>query len=314
MLYDEFISYLQGEKSCSPLTVRSYGSDLRDFIKFLSRRSGQRNPDLRLASESDVRGWLATLAEGHLSNSSIARKLQSIRAFYNYLVRHRGLTANPTKSVRAPRREKPLPAFVPQKQTEALLDLAEKEERSGLILPLADMFIKVRDNLILLMLYSTGMRAAELVGLRDAAVDATRGELKVLGKRNKERMIPIGPELTEAIGRYRTLRKQMASTFGIQASGGPFFIRRDGSPIYYGVVYRVVNVALSEARVSTARRSPHVLRHSFATDMLNNGADLAAVQQLLGHASLATTERYTHLSIKEIKDNYALAHPLAHKP
>lgn len=314
MLYDDFITYLLSEKGSSKQTVRAYGHDIREFLSFLGGLTGDAAPDAMTASQADIRAWLSGLSEAGLTNASISRKLQSIRSFYNYLSRHRGLENNPAAGVRAPRPAKPLPSFVPERQSQTMLDLARKAELDGHPATLCDRFKEIRDHLIVLMLYSTGMRAAELVGLLDTDVDTTRHELKVLGKRNKERKIPIGPELTEAIGRYRSLRHEMAEKTGIAASGGAFFIRPDGSPIYYGVVYRVVNVALTEARVSTPKRSPHVLRHSFATDMLNNGADLAAVQQLLGHASLATTQRYTHLSIKEIKDNYTRAHPLANKP
>ncbi|MDE6131284.1 MAG: tyrosine-type recombinase/integrase, partial [Muribaculaceae bacterium] len=159
-----------------------------------------------------------------------------------------------------------------------------------------------------IMFYTTGMRAAELIGLRDADVDTRRCELKVLGKRNKERIIPFGQELQEMIELYRTLREKEIP--GLQAD--EFFVRPDGQPVYYVLVNKAVH-SLLDGRVSATKRSPHVLRHSCATDMLNNGADLTAVQRLLGHASLATTQIYTHLSIRDLKNNYKLAHPRAQK-
>ena len=157
------------------------------------------------------------------------------------------------------------------------------------------------------MLYSTGMRAAELTGLRDTDVDLSARELKVLGKRNKERMIPFGEELAELIARYREARN---SSFG---RCDTFFVLANGRPIYYKEVYRTVRAALEENGVHATRLSPHTLRHSFATDMLNNGSDLRAVQELLGHASLSTTQRYTHLTYRELKQNYQQAHPRAQK-
>ena len=173
-----------------------------------------------------------------------------------------------------------------------------------------DDFETVRDALIVNMLYTTGMRAAELVDLDDGKVDCLACELKVHGKRNKERIIPFGKELKEMITRYRQIRN---STIGNSAPADPFFVRPDGKRVYYQLVYRVVRRTLSAARVSSSRRSPHVLRHSFATDMLNDGADLTAIQKLLGHNSLATTQRYTHLSYRELQQNYQLAHPRAQK-
>ncbi|MDE6277903.1 MAG: tyrosine-type recombinase/integrase [Muribaculaceae bacterium] len=309
MPVQSFLSHLRSEKAASPQTLRAYGSDLRLFADYLLREGS--TTDILLASRVDVRSWIAALAAEGLAPTSIARKLQSLRSFFSFMMRSRGLEANPAVGIKAPKAGKPLPAFVPEGQSKTIFDLSARHEEADIPMATADRFIALRDSLILLMLYSTGMRAAELVGLKDADVDTGRRELKVLGKRNKERMIPLGAEMLEAIGRYRLARQEMADTFGIPATGGSFFIRNDGSPVYYGLVYRVVNRALTEARVSTPKRSPHVLRHSFATDMLNHGADLAAVQQLLGHSSLATTQRYTHLSVKEIKENYSRAHPLA---
>ncbi|MDE6459066.1 MAG: tyrosine-type recombinase/integrase [Muribaculum sp.] len=171
-----------------------------------------------------------------------------------------------------------------------------------------DDFNQVRDRLIVDMIYTTGLRASEVTGLLDADIDTARGELKVLGKRNKERIIPFGPELAKMIAQYRNLR---ASTVPPPAAD-EFFVRKSGEPIYRKLVYNAVHNALSGHTVAR-RQSPHVLRHSFATDMLNNGADLYSVQQLLGHQSLATTQVYTHITYRELKQNYQQAHPRALK-
>ncbi|MDE6333361.1 MAG: tyrosine-type recombinase/integrase, partial [Muribaculaceae bacterium] len=167
-----------------------------------------------------------------------------------------------------------------------------------------DSFIELRNRLIITMLYSTGMRASELTGLLNADVDVKQGELKVLGKRNKERMIPFGKELADMITLYRTLRPV--------TSAAELFVLEDGRPLAYRNLLEIVKENLA-GRVTTARRTPHVLRHSFATDMLNNGAEITAVQQLLGHASLATTQIYTHLTYRELQHNYQQAHPRAQK-
>jgi integrase/recombinase XerC len=164
-----------------------------------------------------------------------------------------------------------------------------------------------RNTLIINMFYSTGIRCSELLTLRDADVDTSRRELKVLGKRNKERIVPFGDELARMITAYRSLRKN---------GPGPnneFFVRPDGKALYRKAIYNVVHNAMTEAGIHAARRSPHVLRHSFATDMLNNGAELNAVQQLLGHSSLGTTQIYTHVTLRELKHNYQLAHPRAQR-
>lgn len=206
---------------------------------------------------------------------------------------------------------KPLPVNLRRGEVEAIIDEdmygagIDSGEKSVKGKNPEDEFTAVRDALILLMLYSTGMRRAELIGLKDVDVHVPSGELKVLGKRNKERIIPFGNEMKEAVERYRHLRSAVVPGMPVT-----FFVRPDGRPLYPMLVERVVKKAL-QGRAHAARLSPHVLRHSFASDMLNNGADLVAVQQLLGHESLATTQVYTHITYRELKQNYQLAHPRA---
>lgn len=307
MLYDDFITYLKSEKGSSALTVKAYAYDLRNFIEYLSRVSGDPEPDLMAVSQADIRAWLADLAGADMANTSLARKLQSVRSFYNYLRRHRGFERNPAARLRAPRPGKPLPSFVPESQSQAMFDVAEKDLAAHHPATLAERFAKERDYLIVLMLYTTGIRSSELTGLLDADVDLRRGELKVLGKRNKERIIPFGEELRQAIESYRRARSRC---LGSQTPPEDFFVRPDGTPLYPMLVQRVVKEALT-GHSNAARLSPHTLRHSFATDMLNNGAELTAVQQLMGHASLATTQMYTHITFRELLKNYRLAHPRA---
>lgn len=302
-MIEAFRRFLETEKGYSEHTVIAYLGDLEQFSKWLS---DEPNPDLTLVSGGDVRAWLAHLSENSLAATSITRKLRSLRAYYKFLQRYHGLKRAPTYGIRPPKASKPLPSFIPEYQSERIFDACESqtEEKS-----LQELFDETRNTLVVLMLYSTGMRAAELIGLTNSNVDLTRNELKVLGKRNKQRVIPFGEELRNAIIEYRSLKTKVEEVFGVHSENDAFFIRINGAPLYYSMVYKIVHNTLSEFRVTAKKLSPHVLRHSFATDMLNNGADLTAVQQLLGHASLATTQRYTHLSTKEIIANYRNAHP-----
>ncbi len=296
MLYQAFYDFLSGEQGASELTVEAYRSDLEQLRLYVKEVLGE-NDDPRQLKLSDLRLWLVSLSKRGVKPSSIKRKVAAVHTFYRYLVRRHGLTADPSLRLTAPKGEKVLAAFIPQAETENILDSFDEETSD---------FTTARDELIVTMLYSTGMRAAELISLRDTAVDTAAGELKVLGKRNKERIIPFGTELKEMIDHYRQLRKQTTG-----GNTDTFFVRSTGDPLYYMLVNRVVHRAL--AGVQSAKQSPHVLRHSFATDMLNNGADISAVQQLLGHSSLKTTQRYTHLTYRELQQNYQHAHPRAIK-
>lgn len=301
MLYKAFYNYLRGEVNKSASTVRAYRADLDSFRRYVTCELGQSDDphDLTLA---DMRLWISYEAQRGIKPSSLARRESSLRAFFHFLQRRYDLAIDPTVHLHSPKREQVLPAFIPQDQIGAILDGYEADKG-------CEDFEAVRNNLIVTMLYTTGMRASELVGLRDNEVNTRAGELKVLGKRNKERIIPFGDELRAMIEHYRKIRKEQVTGDASES----FFVRLSGDPIYYGLVYRVVRSALEEANVNASRRSPHTLRHSFATDMLNGGADLASVQKLLGHASLATTQRYTHLSYRDLKKNYQQAHPRAQK-
>ena len=297
-MYDTFYRYLAGEAARSPLTVTAYRRDIESLREFRRTNLALGDADPRTTTLSELRMWVADLAAQKMSTVTIVRKIQSARAFFRYLVKRQGMSANPAERLSTPRLPKTLPPFMRQEETMEKIDSLNFD---------SDDFTEARNALMLTMFYSTGMRAAELIGLRDDAVDTAKGELKVLGKRNKERIIPFGTELSTMIEHYRRLRADIIPGAPTEA----FFVRPNGKPVYYQLVYRTIHSALEGA--SIPRRSPHVLRHSFATDMLNNGADLMAVQKLLGHASLTTTQRYTHLSYKELQNNYKLAHPRAQK-
>ena len=301
MLIQQFTEHLRSELGLSPLTVASYTRVVTEWCRFMTAPDGDFRPteaDSRL-----VRAWAASMTRDGLSQRTVRWKLSALSAFYTYLVRRRGAERNPVEEVTMARMPKKLPAFIPADETAAALDSAEDQSD-------VSSFAEVRAALMVEMLYETGMRAAEMVSLRDDAVDTAAGQLRVLGKRSKERVIPFGPRLASLIDTYRSMRDTAGAT--VHGPGAPFFVRDDGQPVYYAMVNRAVHAAL-DGRVHSSRRSPHVLRHSFATDMLNNGADLRAVQKLLGHASLETTQIYTHISYSELLNNYELAHPRAQK-
>lgn len=299
MLIDDYLTYIRAERALSANTVEAYGRDLRQWAEFATGgRPNELKPDD--VTVSDLRTWIASLGRDGCSSLTIRRKLQSLRSFYNYMMRRHGLKSSPAARLTPAKKPRPLPVHVKQAETNRMLDSMATDRDD-------DDFTATRDRLIMEMLYATGMRCSELVGLRDSAVDNLRCELKVLGKRNKERVVPYGRALAGLIDRYRALRDDLC---------GPcddFFVRPTGEPLYRMAVYRIVNRTMSEADVHARRLSPHVMRHSFATDMLNDGADINAVSHLLGHASLATTQIYTHVTFSDLKNNYQHAHPRAIK-
>ncbi len=296
MLIDSFLSYIRCELNLSVHTVSSYKRDLEQWCDFATDGKPTNFMPYDI-SVNDLRQWISHLATNGISPRSIKRKIQSLRAFYRYLMRYHGAKTNPAADLTLARTDKPLPTYI--RPTETALVLNSEWDHNS--------FTETRNQLILLMLYSTGMRCSELETLLDANVDTIKGELKVLGKRNKERIIPFGQELNEMINLYRQLRNNLDNTLAPQ-----FFLRQTGKPMYRKLVYNIVHNSLA-GRVHSSHQSPHVLRHSFATDMLNNGADLNAVQQILGHQSLATTQVYTHITYRELKQNYQQAHPRAQK-
>ena len=292
-LYDDFLNHLRFELNMSAHTVRAYGNDLHQWHRFESETFNDDFDPLR-ADTTDLRLWVASLASDGVGARSIRRKVQSLRAFFKYLQR-RGLTDhNPATDLVTARMPKNLPSVVRPDEMKNILD-ADIDTTN---------FVEVRNHLIINILYSTGMRASELIGLKISDINLRSGELKVLGKRNKERIIPFGRELTELLTQYLAIRPADDS----QA----LIVRENGIPFVYNDLLKVVHQQLA-GRTTAAKQSPHVLRHSFATDMLNSEADITAVQQLLGHASLATTQLYTHLSYKELLSNYEHAHPRAQK-
>ena len=289
---DTFLQYLGLELNLSPHTVTAYSGDLKQWETFLT--NGTEPLDVTSVTASDIRAWLLHLSNQGDGARTMRRKVQAVRSFYKWLMRQGVVESSPAEQVELARTPKRLPQMVRMQSMDALLD--QDIDNTD--------FEQVRNRLIVMMLYETGMRRAELLTLLDRNVDTAKGELKVHGKRDKDRIIPFGTELAEAINSYRSLRDQVAR--GCEH----FFVRENGKPLYPMLVYRVVSQALQEVGV-TGKRSPHVLRHSFATAMLNDGASINSVKELLGHESLATTQIYTHVTFSELKNNYKLAHPRA---
>lgn len=295
MLIEEFIHYLQYERGYSACTLEAYSKDLSQFVEYVKAyREGKFDP-----AEVDadlVRNWIVFLMDENHSPRTVSRKLSSLKSFFKFLRKVGRIQLDPTRLVRAPKCSKPLPCFVKDKDMESLLDSEDFGED----------FDGVRDRLVMEMLYVTGMRRSELVGVREADIDYDAMVIKVTGKRNKQRLIPFAEGLKDLMFAYEKERDQK----GMERNEW-FLVNRSGRPLSTASVYNIVRKYLSNIPL-LAKRSPHVLRHSFATSMLNNGAELTAVKDLLGHSSLASTSVYTHTTFEELKKVYH-AHPRAKK-
>lgn len=297
-----FLDYISIEKKYSPATVQAYRDDLRDFCLFLGWDTTEYNP--AKVSDADVREWLVVMMdESHNSARSVRRRLSALHSFYRFLLRIGKVNVDITRKVIAPKIDKPLPVFFkPSEMAEA----TRWEEE-------ADDFESIRDCLIIQMLYQTGMRQAEMLNLKDEDIRSDAAEIRIFGKRRKERIVPIGESLLAEINKYLNARNEIQEKSG---SFGTFFVHRDKSgrvtSLTKSILYRIVRSRMGE--VSTLKKhSPHVLRHTFATTMLDNGADIRTIQQLLGHASLAATQVYTHTTFEQIQKTYNAAHPRAKK-
>ena len=288
-----FLDHLKFEKRSSPHTVAAYGSDLEQFKDFLVEAHG----DLALESVTDrvVRAWMMQLIDAGTAPRSVARKLSALRAFYHFARITGDVATDPTALVDPPKIPKRLPEFVEEQR---MADLFEKA-------PWPSGFPGLRDHLIMEILYGTGIRLAELLGIRDADMDLKRGTMRVLGKRNKERIIPLTDTIC-AVSRDLINAKRKA--FNAATASTALLLDDDGRPLTRARVRRTVMHYLG--LVTTQRkRSPHVLRHTFATHMLERGADLNAVKEILGHASLAATQVYTHNTVEKLKKIHRQAHP-----
>ena len=289
-----FLEYLLYELNRSENTIIAYRTDLEEFERYLKKNNAE--ADFAKVDANKVRSWVVSLMdEGKCSAASVNRKLSSLRSFYRFLLRRELVKVDPMLKVVGPKKKKPLPSFVREEDMNRLLD----------DVPFDGGFEGQRDRMILEMFYATGMRLSELIGLDDVDVDTSARLIKVKGKRNKQRLRPFGDELREDLLMYIKVRNE---TFSVGTEA--FFVLKDGRRMYPMLVYRLVRRNLSKV-VALKKRSPHVLRHSFATAMLNGNAELRAVKELLGHENLATTEIYTHATFEELKKVYEQAHPRA---
>jgi integrase/recombinase XerC len=289
---DAFMAYLEKEKKYSPHTINAYSNDIENFQSFNKIHFDQ--DDIERVNYSQIRTWIVSLVDNGMSNVSVNRKISSLKAFYKFLLKIKQIEVNPLIKHKTLKISKKLQ--IPFSEKEVAEVLTGIQNPSG--------FEEVRDKLIIDLFYTTGIRRAELIHLKGLDVDFSNNTIKVLGKRNKERIIPVLPIIKEELSLYVFERSSLESIKDKEF----LFLTKKGAKLNDSFVYRLINsyfTAVSEK----VKKSPHVLRHTFATHLLNNGADLNSVKELLGHASLASTEIYTHSSLSELKKVYEDSHP-----
>lgn len=289
-----FIEYLKFEKRYSRNTVISYENDLISCFDYLEFNFG--SISLNAIGHGQIRSWLASLKDQGIQSKSINRKISSLKSFFKYYMKRGAIDATPMAKVISPKNGRKLPVFVKEEDAVKLISslAISAEDWKGL-----------NAKLLISIFYATGMRLSELIQLKEGQIDTGKGQIKVLGKGNKERVIPVGKEIIQMIMDYRIQKRKL-----IEKQDETFLVTEKGRPLYPKYAYILVNQYLGE--VSTLeKKSPHILRHSFATHLMNNGADLNAVKELLGHSSLASTQVYTHNTIEKLKDIHKKAHPKA---
>jgi integrase/recombinase XerC len=297
MSYQEsFINYLKYEKRYSAHTVVAYKNDLDQFVDFYTIVVGEFH--VKEVSSDLVRGWLLHLLEQGMKPRSIHRKVTSVKSFYNYLMREEIVSANPALNLTMPKVRKKLPSFVDEQSLTHLLDEADMFD---------DSFAGIRDRLIITLFYGTGIRLSELRGLKEQDIDTKGRLIRVLGKRQKERIIPYPAEINSILEEYIVVRNR---ELGYKTDF--LFVTEKGKQVYEKLIYRIVTRNLSKV-TSLEKKSPHILRHTYATHLLNRGADLNAVKELLGHSNLAATQVYTHTTFEKLRESYKQAHPRGDK-
>src|SRR4029079_1195343 len=299
----EYLNHLAKERDVSPNTVRAYGRDLDDFSAFLARYYGERPWTWQGVDRLAMRAFLGDLSKRGLSKRSMGRTLSAVRSFYRYMHRHEIVDSNPARAVGAPRLEKYLPGYLDRAQIDLLFQIAEVRAWEG-------GFVAVRNLAILELFYSTGMRLSELQGLSRSDLDMVSQQAKVRGKGRKERIVPVGDHAVLALRNYEAKRDELLRAIGAKGDRNAVFLGRTGRRIGVRAIQKVVTGLLNQID-EDAGLSVHSLRHTFATHLLDAGADLRAVQELLGHASISTTQIYTHTSVERLKQVYEKAHPRA---
>jgi len=299
----EYLDHLAKERDVSPNTVRAYGRDLDDFSAFLARYYGERPWTWQGVDRLAMRAFLGDLSKRGLSKRSMGRTLSAVRSFYRYMHRNEIVDSNPARAVGAPRLEKYLPGYLDRAQIDLLFQIAEVRAWEG-------GFVAVRNLAILELFYSTGMRLSELQGLSRSDLDMVSQQAKVRGKGRKERIVPVGDHAVLALRNYEAKRDELLRAIGAKGDRNAVFLGRTGRRIGVRAIQKVVTGLLNQID-EDAGLSVHSLRHTFATHLLDAGADLRAVQELLGHASISTTQIYTHTSVERLKQVYEKAHPRA---
>ena len=300
-LIERYIQYLQYERNASPHTIRNYRSDLEQFRNFLIQHSGDDEVAIKSIDALRIRAYLAHLFERENQKSSIARKLSAVRAFFKFLMRDRVIAENPSKAVSSPKLARKLPRIMTEEEMNEFLNrIAEGAETGNPAL--------IRDRAILELLYASGLRVSELVGLDLRQVNFGDGMVLVRGKGNKERVVPFGSKAREAINAYLPVRERVLHEN--KKSSGALFLNRRGGRLTTRSVDRLLKKYVRQL-LPNLHVSPHGLRHAFASHLLAEGADLRAIQEMLGHKSLATTQKYTQVSIKQLMEVYDKSHPKA---
>jgi integrase/recombinase XerC len=288
-MVNSFLQYIQYEKKYSSCTVFSYHNDICQFQDFLSENYSLPIEDTQL---KHIRSWIISLKNKNIESSSINRKLSALKSLFKFGLRNNIINTNPCIKLQSLKTAKKLPVFFKESELENALDTQKNYKND---------FAEIRNNIILEILYQTGIRRAELIGLKDSDFNFFSLTLRIVGKGNKERIIPISKELKEKVEKYIDTKNQIFDS--------PYFILTEtGEQAYPNLIYRIVKTNMGEV-TSLNKRSPHVMRHSFASGLLNNGAEIGAVKELLGHASLAATQIYTHTSYEQLKKAYKQAHP-----
>lgn len=294
-----YLNHLKKERQYSLHTIAGYAGDLLQLMEYLRVVRGGSAIDPRSITQTEIRGFLGSLFERGLEKKSVARKLASVRSWCTYLVRQKILRGNPAVNIVSPKFPKKLPVFLAENSIDVMMNLPDVATPDG-----------IRDRALLELLYGTGIRLSELVGLNLSDLDLPNATIKVLGKGRKERILPLGAKAKESMKTYLAVRPKFLQD-GTQGSDRQaVLLTKKGKRMYPKGVYRIVHSYIS-AVSDVEKKSPHVLRHTFATHLLNRGADLRAVKELLGHESLSTTQLYTHVSVDRLKKIYSLAHPKA---